>query len=166
MNTSTQRRVSGPTFSGSRLHWEWSLEYRWSFSSERTGPRSRSRREGSSGKRWRWKEYFHFFWSRASWDYFYLAEEAWTKGTLVGRIPGLARFMALGLSDCRHKRVDAASHRIPDRPEWRNSAVELLEIASEPLDPLAVCPHHGRRGANGLLRDGRRRRVLSACKKI
>src|SRR6266436_1667399 len=76
MNTSTQRRVSGPTFSGSRLHWEWSLEYRWSFSSERTGPRSRSRREASSGKRWRWKEYFHFFWSRASWDYFYLARRS------------------------------------------------------------------------------------------
>src|SRR5260370_12558470 len=40
-------RVSGLTFSGSRLHCEWSLEYRWSFSSERTGPRSRSRREAS-----------------------------------------------------------------------------------------------------------------------
>ena len=78
-------------------------------------------------------------------------------------LPGVLRLLALRLLHHRHRRLDAAPRRLPDRPRRRDPAHQLLaRSAAQSVALLAVSAQHDRRGGDRELRHGVGRRVLPA----
>ena len=70
------------------------------------------------------------------------------------------RLLAFRLPDRCHRRVDAASRRLSRSARTVRTPAQLLGTAPESVGALAIRAHHARRGADRMLRDGGRGRVL------
>ena len=76
-------------------------------------------------------------------------------GPLVCNVSCVARFVAFGIFDYRHERVDATSSGVLDGLGWQLFAGELLGVAAESVGDLAIRAQYARRGADGMFCDGR-----------